>query len=202
MSDVPTPPDPREIYRAYVADWDRYIAPADRQALEYARLSVEYGKLALQSAFILNGGAIVALAPLIESLHNIDAAILARSAIWFIAGLASTAIATAFAYYNFAVAGEVIFLDAYSRDYDLRARYGYGLPIDQNVEATSVKNKSARRRPLIMITMVLSIVFGVIAYGALVGGALSAIEQISVSTKQLPPNPAAISKAVSPKPRL
>ncbi len=66
-SAVAGPIDPYEKYSRFVADWDRYVAPWRSQTLEYAKLSVEYGKLALQSAFILNGGAMVALAPLIQN---------------------------------------------------------------------------------------------------------------------------------------
>ena len=89
MSD---PLDPYEKYSRFVADWDRYVAPWRSQTLEYAKLSVEYGKLALQSAFILNGGAMVALAPLIQS--HIDSVQQATaSAIWFVIGLMVAALA-------------------------------------------------------------------------------------------------------------
>jgi hypothetical protein len=195
------PPDPREIYRAYVADWDRYIAPADRQAAEYAKLSVEYGKLALQSAFILNGGAIIAVASLVQNLHDIDVSSLVQSAIWFIAGLTSTAIATALAYYNFAVIGEVIILQAHCRDYDLKANYGYGPPKDQNDDAKATAAKVARRRPIITGTMVLAIVFGILAYAFLSGGALSIIAKTNFSRSQVSTTiPSLAPKQEAPKP--
>jgi hypothetical protein len=97
MTDNQTPQGPRDIYRAYVADWDRYISPADQQSAEYARLSVEYGKLVLQSSFILNGGAIVAVAPLIQGSSSIDIVGLAFSAFWFVTGIGCTALSSALA---------------------------------------------------------------------------------------------------------
>lgn len=179
MSNGPVLPDPREIYRAYVADWDRYISPADKQSAEFAKLSVEYGKLVLQSSFILNGGAIIAVAPLIQNFPGINVEPVAFSAVWFILGIGCSAISAALAYYNFAVIGEVIILEAHSRDYDLRSNYGYGPPPDQNADAQLIKRKVARRRPVITATMVLAIVFGIGAYAALVGGALSIVKQVS-----------------------
>lgn len=168
---MPDPLDPYEKYSRFVADWDRYVAPWRSQTLEYAKLSVEYGKLALQSAFILNRGAMVALAPLIQS--HIDSVQQATaSAIWFVIGLMVAALAAFLAYYNFAVIGELCVIYADTQNFELRKNYGYDLTPDEVQVHSTLQTKRKLRHKIVIATMLLAILAGFASYGAFCRGAL------------------------------
>ena len=168
MSD---PLDPFEKYSRFVADWDRFVAPWNLQTLEYVKLAVEYSKLALQSAFILNGGAILALAPLVQN-HIDSVQQAAVAAVWFIVGLIGAAAATFFAYYNFAVNGELCVIYRDTSDFDLKKNYGFELTDGEIQNHSNLQSNRERRQKIVVVTMWLAILVGVVSYGAFCCGAL------------------------------
>jgi|SRR5579871_682107 len=198
MSGAGQPPDPRQVYRDYVADWDRYVAAAMNRALEYGKFSVEFGKLALQSGFILNGGALVSLAPLAQTVRDTGGlAAIDTCAPWFIFGLILIAAATGFAYYNHAVNKEATELQAIVHELELRASYGYSLASYDPKEKIEAKVKL--RNKILTGTMIASIVLGIASYALFLGGALEVSSALGSVNAIHSTNPAHLTKEAPTK---
>lgn len=102
----------REGRSLYLEDWATLVHPYGEAAHKMVAHSVTYGSTALQAAYIINGGALAALPPLLTSLTKASAASIATAAIPFIVGIGAAAISSLSAYLNFQWAAAIAWHDA------------------------------------------------------------------------------------------
>jgi len=81
--------------------WDLEVGAAERSAWDAQRIAAEFGKLGLQSAVLVNGGALVAVPPLMQWLNEIGRNQIASHAVWFLLGVAFALFSIVVAYVKF-----------------------------------------------------------------------------------------------------
>lgn len=86
----------------FLRDWEASVLPVENQASGAEKGAVDYSLLGLKSAFILNGGALVAL-PAVTPFFGINAAANKNLLVWtaatFMVGILLSAAATALSYF-------------------------------------------------------------------------------------------------------
>jgi len=95
---TPPPVDPRFVH--LLTRWDAEVRSLEKQGWEAQKIAQDFAKLALSSALVLNGGALLALPPLMQWLSHDGRTQVAGQAFWFLLGVISATIATMFAYTN------------------------------------------------------------------------------------------------------
>lgn len=168
-----TPEERRQRYRDYVEDWERYVHSSEDRARPYEKFSFGYGQLAMRSLFLLLGGAVVSVAPILSATPIEAHASIVFLACAFVAGLAFAALATLFIYINWQTIAYVIRCDAIVSDFQLRAAYGL-IEGEGNVHPASVEasESAAKSRKWVGRTNLLGIGFGVAGYICLISGAM------------------------------
>ncbi|WP_289043641.1 hypothetical protein [uncultured Aliiroseovarius sp.] len=68
---------------------------------EFRNVASQYGMMIFRQLALLNGGALVAIAPIANMLENPEIAVFGRAAGWFVAGLVAVMIASYAAHLNF-----------------------------------------------------------------------------------------------------
>jgi hypothetical protein len=112
-----------ERWRAHTERWDAEVAESENRAWDATKIAAEFGKLGLQSAILLNGGALVAIPPLMQWLNDIGRTKVVPIASWFFIGLLCAAVSVVFAYINFSALAQANYGYARRRAIELDAQY-------------------------------------------------------------------------------
>ena len=123
-------------------------------------LAAGFGKLALQSAFLVNGGALVALPPLMQWLSDTGRSLVSGEAIWFLFGILCGALACLAAYSNFMAIAEINRARGSRRAIELNAQYEGKLAPDEKTPEYHAESRKIRNLgPVIRVTQVAAILF-------------------------------------------
>lgn len=162
----------RQLYRYYIEDWERYVRPSEDRAQPYEKFSVEYAQLAVRISFILNGGGIVSLAPILQNVSPTAGATIIKLAVWFVGGIVCGAACCLAAYINFQALAHQVRSRAVVTDFTLRGFFGFvPKPGENHPEAKASAEKDLSLGRLINTTLWLGVIAGIAAYVCLVIGA-------------------------------
>lgn len=110
-------------YQNLLSRWPHEVGVPEARGWDATKVAAEFGKLGLQSAVLLNGGALVVMPPLMQWLPSAGRALLASQAGWFAAGVMLAALAIAIAYINFSAIAEGLGSYAAKRAIEVDAQY-------------------------------------------------------------------------------
>ncbi len=96
-----------ERFRQLLDRYYKEVMPLHGRAWDSEKAAQEFARVALQAAFLLNGGALVALPPLMQWLSDLGRMLVPKNAGYFVWGIVFGAAACLFAYFNFRLIGAV-----------------------------------------------------------------------------------------------
>lgn len=85
----------------FLQRWENEVVAPERLGWDAQKTASEFGKLALSTAFLLNGGALVALPPFMQWLNANGRMLVPNVAVWFPLGIGAATISILIAYLNF-----------------------------------------------------------------------------------------------------
>ncbi|WP_120495486.1 hypothetical protein [Kiloniella sp. EL199] len=134
--------------------------------------AISYAQIAVKWAFILNGGALVALPTVTAKLTTLEAA--KCSAMWFVLGLICIALCCVVTYWNFLKMSAVYRNEGIRVSWELAdSYYGNDENKKENTKNITELNKCIEYdNKQIGITMWLSLIFGIFSYVAFIVGSL------------------------------
>jgi len=138
----------------------RYV---EKQGWEAQRIAQEFAKLGLSSALLLNGGALVALPPLMQWLTPVTRSEAPQEAIWFLGGTIATAIAIVVAYYNWMLMKEQQYLAANIRALELDCEF-QGRLATTDKDYVAAKKKAPKFVRFINMTQIAAVIAAIAAY--------------------------------------
>lgn len=180
MSDTQQPPQDRlapwrSLRELHLLEWTTAVKNSLDTAIEATKTAAEFGRVGIQSAFILNGGALAALPAIAEYLRANRSGV-GSEAITFTVGLAAIAFCTIVAYGNFSLLGWYYARDASAASERLSLTY-------DAIHAGKMPPAPARwpdkLQPKIQFcinaTMIIALVLAVISFCAFLKGAFDLI---------------------------
>ena len=163
-------PDPVD---AFLRRWELDVGSATARGREYLRLATDFGRLAIQSAFLINGGALLILPPLMEWVGN-QSGVYASSG-WFVAGLVLAAMAALLGYVNHTCHSQYWFVQAHINAIRLNSVLKESDPETMKRLGDS-ERQAAGLLKWVDPTAWLAVLFGVLSYAAFIGGTLGILE--------------------------
>lgn len=112
-----------ERWRNFIQRRDVEVGGSDRQAWDAEKIAAEFGKLGLSSLILVNGGALVAIPPLMQWLNDAAKNHVAPLATWFAVGLLFAGASVVTAYLNFSAMSAAFRSQAARRAHELDAWY-------------------------------------------------------------------------------
>lgn len=94
-------------YRIVLERWRDNVLPHLLASNKWTEVSAEFALTAVRSALVVNGGALVALPPLMEWAGDLQRGSLVSSSSWFVGGLLLAFVTLLLAYYNFLFMSQV-----------------------------------------------------------------------------------------------
>lgn len=100
MSNKSPAPDPWEVF---LSSEQRHRSTLDPLVEEFRATASQYGIMIFRQLALLNGGALVAIAPIANMLQNPNVSVFGCAAGWFVAGLVAVMVASYSAHLNFSL---------------------------------------------------------------------------------------------------
>jgi hypothetical protein len=170
----------RDHRRLLLEEWRLYVQTSQDAAAASRAHGVSYAQIGLQSAFLVNGGALVALPPLMQWLPSSERVLIPHCAIYFLIGLVFSGFCSLVTYANFLVIGQT--WDASANATATQLAVNYQLRDRSALDETEyVKNSTLGTRLNIWIKLTFwgGILSGVGAYVAFLIGAFSFISIVN-----------------------
>ena len=136
--------------------WASEVIPLEQTGWEAKKIAADFGKLGLTSAFLLNGGALVALPPMMQWLNSNGRSLVAITAIWLPIGIVMAVVAAFAAYANFLLVGKVYNAAAHRRARELDSQHLGKRPQD-DPEWKRHNSRYRRARRGVSVTQVVAI---------------------------------------------
>lgn len=183
--------DGRERRSLFLTEWEINVTTERTLHTKFTEVAADFGQVFLKSSFLLNGGALIALPPLMQWLDDAQRQQVFATSLWFVAGIVLTAIATAIAYFNFTFLAAISDDRAGLRASDVNNFYS-AEPVElaSDTEYKKLQSKERWHGVAIVVTQVLAVVFAILAYIAFCSGAFnfkdlvvqqSAVQELSTS---------------------
>jgi hypothetical protein len=112
-----------ERWDVHMQRWEMDVREAERRAWDAQRIAADFGKLGLQSLVLVNGGALVAVPPLMQWLSDTARLHIPADATWFVIGLLCAAVSIVVAYINFSSISATNSFYSVKRARELEAEY-------------------------------------------------------------------------------
>jgi hypothetical protein len=172
----------REFNRKLAVDrfrqerWDTEVVAHYRQSWDSQKVAFRFAEIGLQSAFLVNGGALVAIPPLMEwiSLRGRSEAPIDAAA--FVFGLVFAAASALMAYVNFLSLASHFVGVAEKRAIELRAEFFGNVLKSDDPQLIERAEKLKRSQCTVTTTQYVAVVLCVLSYAAFIAGAYDFIE--------------------------
>tara|TARA_R110002074_G_C12252059_1_gene640337 strand:- start:117 stop:686 length:570 start_codon:yes stop_codon:yes gene_type:complete len=161
----------REQRHLYLEEWRLNVLTLSDEFKLQLELSAQYAQIALRATFFLNGGALVALPPLMQWLDAAQRQGIGFGALFFVAGLIAAALSAVCAYANFMFLAQQSLTRIASRAISVSNNYAIEWKdLAQDTEyQTHLKSEIWWNTP-INISMYLALLLGLSSYGLFVFG--------------------------------
>ncbi|MCE7999999.1 MAG: hypothetical protein HEP70_14150 [Rhodobiaceae bacterium] len=172
MSDMEPPDfdrrrDARERRFLYLDEWRLNVDHFRQERSQWVELSSQFAQVALRAAIYLNGGALVAVPPLMQWLEETQRIAIFDAAIWFVYGVMAGTFATFIGYLNFQALAELSNVRASMRATEIR--YNYYPPEDAKLqddpEYVVLQNREKKFVKVVDVTQYAAIAIGLSSYG-------------------------------------
>lgn len=171
------PFDTEEGRRLWLEEWKLHVQGARDSARVMRSNAYSYAQIGLNAAFLINGGALVAIPPLMQWLSSSQRQQIPVSAIYFVAGLLLAAACSLLTFASLMIGGWVLDANAGSAATSLAVRYGLK---DESVLRARAYNElvTSKQRflPWIRITSIAGIACCIAAYGVFLVGIFAFIQ--------------------------
>jgi len=144
--------------------WQSEITAPQHQAWDAQKIAMRFGEIALQAAFLVNGGALIALPPLMEWLSQKGRASVPGDAAIFVAGLFFAAACALTAYLNFLFIAAVLGHHSEKRAMELRAEFSGNALKPDNPEFLKITGKLRWKQRVVVATLIAAVTFGLLSY--------------------------------------
>jgi len=118
----------QEQFKILLQRWETDVTRLDGRSWEAQRLASEFGKVAVQGAFVLNGGAIVVVPPLMQWLSDAGRAAVPSYTWYFLLGILLAAACCLLPYVNFMAVSSALRHWATARGMELNAQHSMRPP--------------------------------------------------------------------------
>jgi hypothetical protein len=162
----------REQWEAHTQRFNSEVGGSERLAWDSMKIAADFGKLGLSSAILVNGGALVAIPPLMQWLTPVARAQVSANAIWFLLGLLMAAAAVVVAYVNFTTLSESKWAWARQRAIELISEYKNKKAEDDPAHGRA-KTLSGRFSKAATLTAWIALILACASYGCFAAGAFS-----------------------------
>lgn len=172
--------DTRDNRRLLVEEWRLYVQSSQSAADQMRSHAVSYAQIGLNSAFLINGGALVAIPPLMQWLTVPQRHQIPLSASFFLAGLVLAGACSLVTYWNLTMAGLV--LDANANSIANQLAVNYGLKNKAVLTNKSYLARAATKKrllPWIRFTFAGGIACGVASYVMFLTGVFAFIRMVN-----------------------
>ncbi len=175
----PAPPKPDNNFKLHLQRWEANVRSRERIAWDTVKVAADFGKLGLISAFLLNGGALVAVPSLMHWLDEGARKAASGNAQFFICGILLAATAIVIAYLNFMFASTTYNALAQKRACELNAQYR-GVTVVGNPDHAVAVEAHRKSQKMAMITQWLAIT---VAVGSFVFFSCGAVGLVSLAER-------------------
>ena len=166
--------DSREQFKIYLQRRDSEVDVYSRLSWDSQKIAAEIAKLALQSAFLVNGGALIALPPLMQWLSEPERTAVPDHALVFVVGLMLAAASAVSAYINFMCISRGNSWTGYQQALELNAQHE-GISLKEEGEYAQAKAKVKNWYRWTRTTAIVALVIGVLSYVCFAIGAFEFI---------------------------
>lgn len=193
MPEAPVPDfeerkDAREARLLHLAEWELSVKTHTDKFVRWVDISAQYAQIALRGGFYLNGGALIALPPLMQWLGPAQVLGVISAGYIFVVGIVLAALSALSAYANFMYLAQSASSLAYTNALEVNNRH-YEEPLDLQAHEEYQKQKKLEKGhgTRIEVTRILGLAFGVSAYVAFCWGIyeFGALAQASKSSTQV-----------------
>jgi len=150
-------------WNAHMQQWNAEIVVQDQLAWDAEKIAADFGKLALQSAILLNGGALLAIPPLMQWLSKNARSQIPLHSVPFVWGLVLACAAVVMAYFNYSLLGEARRSYSRQRGIELSALYA-GKEYDKDPAHIRAKSRWRRLSWATTVTAWAALVIGIAAF--------------------------------------
>jgi hypothetical protein len=165
-----SPPEKPDRSHIYFQQWKADVISIREQAWDARKSGFEYARLGLQSAFIMNGGALVALPPLMQWLSDDKRALVPIVAVLFIFGIILAAACAIVSYLNFMHTSDAIHAQGEQNAIKLNAQYE-GRPFANDPNHEKAKTAEEKSNENAKCTMSWALGLGIASYVCFAVGA-------------------------------
>jgi hypothetical protein len=165
-----------EDRRLWLEEWKLRVQGSRDSARQMRSDAYSYAQISLNSAFLINAGALVAIPPLMQWLTPAQRQHVPSSASYFLIGLLLAAVCAMVAFANLTLGGRV--LDANANTNAARLAVRYRLKDESALtEKSYIRTSTAKKRllPWVKFTFALGIVCGIASYIAFLMGVFAFI---------------------------
>ena len=180
---LPPPPPPPPLnphFQLLLARWESDVRSLEKQGWHAQQTAQEFAKLGLSSALLLNGGALLALPPLMQWLTDPGRMQVAVEARWFLFGIISASAAIVVAYINWMWAKGQQYALARKRARELDCEY-QGLDVTKDTEYQNAVRRIGRLDWLLNGTQIIAVIAAISAYGCFGNGVFQFIHLASTN---------------------
>ena len=170
LTDIPPPDfnvrrDARESRQLFLDEWRLNVPKKEENFFHLQEIATQYAQIVLKGAFYLNGGALIALPPLMQWISNQHHIALLWSAAYFVLGIVLAAMSGILAYANFQILAWIEGGRSTVSAMEIDNRYSPE-PVDLNLNADYLQAAKKEKKGAwwVEATRCLALFFGFTAY--------------------------------------
>lgn len=176
--------DERERRSLFLEEWRLNVDDQRKQFVQWTEISAQFGLTSLRSIIVLNGGALVALPPLMQWLDEAQRQSIFSISLFFVVGVLLSVVSTFIGYLNFNCLAQLSDARASIRAMDVNNQYSPNRkPLDELDIYVAEKKRERKYEKLVDVTQVFAVLVGLSALAAFCWGVFEFMSLVELNAE-------------------